>query len=420
MKKYGKTILLALIVLAVVLSSAFFFACSKNDGMQSWNVSADGGNVTASLTDNGKYGFILKVEGSGKIRDYSSVKDAPWYGISGRIKGVDIADGVTYVGSNAFTNCELSSVILPDSVTSIGSKCFPADARLFAYGQVSSADNVKIYLYSEGKPATKDTHWRMVDGVPVIWETTAGQTTKVLFIGNSFTYYNDIPALFGQIATAAGESVTVDSVTRGSWTLTKFADPTDEEGGKIVEQKLTESSDYDAVVLQEQSTRPLTNYSGFLSAAKKLQTRINETQTDCQIYLYATWGYKEAADVMKVTIPEMEQQLRTGYETAAQAIGAQVCYVGKAFTAVYNAHQAVNDEYYANPEKYANDPEKAYYLYYAQDNKHPSYTGSFLSACVHVATILKIDPRTSTFTGSLDETVAAYLKEVAYFTVSGS
>ena len=103
-----------------------------------------------------------------------------------------------------------------------------------------------------------------------------------------------------------------------------------------------------------------------------------------------------------MTIPQMEAKIRAEYASAAKEIGATVCNVGEAFTKVYTENNDIN-------------------LYYSEDNKHPSYNGAFLSACVHVSTILGIDPRTSTFNGSSEITpeVAAILKQAAYNAVFG-
>lgn len=227
---------------------------------------------------------------------------------------------------------------------------------------------------------------------------SGGGTTKVLFIGNSFTYYSDVPQLFSKIATGAGKKVRVDSVTQGSWTLTKFADENDEYGAKV-DEKL-KSSSFDAVVLQEQSTRTLDNYTAFLKAVRSLQTKINDTQENCKIYLYSTWGYADEANARGLTIPEMEKKIREAYKKAADELNVSVSYVGKAFSAVYSEY----------PE---------YNLYYS-DNKHQSYTGAFLSACVHVATILDCDPRASTFIGELDTDTATAMKNAAYEAVFGT
>lgn len=408
--------ILTLLTLVICLSAALFITGCDDKDKRSWTLSADGGSIKAELKDNGKYGFILDLDGSGKLQDYSTKKDAPWYGKSGRITDIKISDGITALGANAFTDVKATSVIIPESVTAIGENCFYEQTKICAYGDVTAPDGVIVYKYSEKKPDAAGNFWHFMGEFVTVWESKA---TKVLFIGNSFTYYSDIPTLFSQIATAAGAEVVVESVTQGSWTLTKFADEKD-EFGKQVDDKLKAANDYDAVVLQEQSTRPLNNYNDFLAAAKKLRDKIKATQTDCDIYLYSTWGYKEEADTRKITIPEMEAQLRTAYENAAQAIGAKVSYVGAAFTSVYNSHKDVNDNYCANPEKYKDSPEKGFALYFKDDNKHPSYSGAYLSACVHVATILGFNPEITSFTGELDAATAKELQKVAYQVVFGS
>lgn len=409
--KFITSAVLIISIIVLSLSSALLIACSNQENYN-WNLSD---TVTAKFTDNGRYGFILTVEGRGAMPDYATKKDAPWYRKSGRITDIIVKDGVTSVGKNAFTDCKVKYAVLEQGVTLVGENAFNEETKICAYSQVSTADSSVVYTYSETKPAISGNYWHYLGTEVNIWPA---ESTKVLFIGNSFTYYNDIPALFGQIANTAGADVVVDSVTQGSWTLTKFADATDDYG-KIVDEKLRAANDYDVVVLQDQSTRPLDNYAGFLSGARALKDKISETQTNCTIYLYATWGYADEAAVRKVTIPQMELQLRTAYENAAQELGVKVSYVGSAFSMVYNAHKDVNDNYFAHPENYANSAEKPYYLYHLDDNKHPSYMGSFLSACVHVATILDINPVHSTFTGELDPAVAAAIKEIAYNSVHG-
>ncbi|MDE7453329.1 MAG: leucine-rich repeat protein [Clostridia bacterium] len=394
MKLKFSAVLLALICIFAL----GFTACGKEDKTE-WNVSADGGRVIASFSDNGKYGFILNVDGSGAMRGFSSKKEAPWYGKSGRITDIVISDGVTGIGANAFTDVKADAVIIPESVTRIGENAFNADTKICVYKNLS-ANGAKIYIYSQTNPAEAGDYWRLNGGVPEVY-TVEGvkHNMKVLFIGNSFTYYNDIPALVASLAEGAGVNVTVESVTQGSWFLTKFADKNDEYG-KIVDAKLTSSDDYDIVVLQEQSVRPIDNYAKFSEGATNLKNKIDATQKNCKIYLYSTWGYPEEAAKRNITIPEMELQLREAYDKLAGELGVSVSHVGKAFSNVY--------------------AEYPQYGLYHTDNRHPSYIGSFLSACVHAATILNIDPRTSTFTGTLDGETASLLKSAAWEAVCGS
>ena len=67
----------------------------------------------------------------------------------------------------------------------------------------------------------------------------------------------------------------------------------------------------------------------------------------------------------------MEQMLRTAYENAAKANNCTVHYVGKAFTYAYeNINQTT-------------------YSIYAEDNRHQSALGAYLSAACHFKSIFK-------------------------------
>ena len=109
----------------------------------------------------------------------------------------------------------------------------------------------------------------------------------------------------------------------------------------------------------------------------------------------------------------MEGQIRTAYDNVARELGVKVSYAGAAFSKVLTEHPEIN-------------------LYWYADNKHPSYLGAYLSACVHAATILKVDPRATDYIGAnttdmnkdgkdevLDEATAKILRSAAYSTVNG-
>ena len=48
----------------------------------------------------------------------------------------------------------------------------------------------------------------------VVVENT--ESLKVLFIGNSYTYVNDVPAMVKELATSAGENLDYDQHTEGT------------------------------------------------------------------------------------------------------------------------------------------------------------------------------------------------------------
>jgi hypothetical protein len=72
---------------------------------------------------------------------------------------------------------------------------------------------------------------------------------RILFVGNSYTYVNDLPGMFAQLAKAGGRRVETGMVAPGGWTLSAHA------GSAETLSKL-KSSKWDVVVLQEQSQVP--------------------------------------------------------------------------------------------------------------------------------------------------------------------
>ena len=47
----------------------------------------------------------------------------------------------------------------------------------------------------------------------------AQDSVSVLFIGNSYTYVNDLPTVFSNLTASLGDEVTIDSKTNGGFTF---------------------------------------------------------------------------------------------------------------------------------------------------------------------------------------------------------
>ena len=77
-----------------------------------------GDNLTWSYDTDTK---ALTIEGTGDMSYYA----VPWEQVKGDILSVSLPEGLTSIGSDAFSSCSsLTSIILPNSVTSIGSRAF--------------------------------------------------------------------------------------------------------------------------------------------------------------------------------------------------------------------------------------------------------------------------------------------------------
>ncbi len=187
---------------------------------------------------------------------------------------------------------------------------------------------------------------------------------NILFIGNSYTYYNDMPKIFEKLALENGKDVVVDFVTKGGRKLYENLVVEDEYHQRIV--GLCSEKQYDVLFLQEQSYFALVDYEKFLEGLSGLMKLIGADRT----VFYATWGRKEGCpllDELKLTRAEMGKKLEEAYQKAADALGAGLSPVGRAFQATCETA-----------------PELELYM---PDLSHPSLLGSTLAALVHYRTV---------------------------------
>ncbi len=185
---------------------------------------------------------------------------------------------------------------------------------------------------------------------------------QVLFIGNSFTYFNDMPYTFLNMIKTTDPNARVESLAYGGYSLSQYADE-DTEVGRLAISKIV-SYEWDYIVLQEQSLLPCTDPDNFVEAVKKLCGIIS--QGNAKVILYQTWAYEEGSEKLAstgMTYEEMSDKLKMAYQTAAEATGATVAPVGEVFSQVTKSDHITH-------------------LINRNDNYHPSTSGSYLAACV--------------------------------------
>ena len=185
---------------------------------------------------------------------------------------------------------------------------------------------------------------------------------QVLFIGNSFTYFNDMPYTFLNMVKTVDPDARVESVAYGGYTLEQYCDETTEVGKQVISKIV--SYEWDYVVLQEQSLLPCTDPDRFVSSVKKLSHII--AQTNAKIILYQTWAYEENSQKLKdtgMTYEEMNERLKAAYDRAASEGSAVVAPVGEMFARVSRSDCVTR-------------------LLNSNDNYHPSSSGSYLVACI--------------------------------------
>ena len=206
--------------------------------------------------------------------------------------------------------------------------------------------------------------------------------TSVLFIGNSYTYYNDLPSIFADIAKTEGMDVSTTAITKGGWTLEKYCNANDEFGAKVaLELDPKNKGRFDYVVIQEQSLRPITDPELFFLAVRDLVSRARAI--GAKPVLYSTWGRKTGSPQLldlNLTNEQMTQKLAESYGKIAAELDVPVAYVGRAFFEVYSNH----------PEIELYDP----------DMTHPSKNGSTLAALTLFGKIFGVEPTALKFAAS--------------------
>ena len=115
------------------------------------------------------------------------------------------------------------------------------------------------------------------------------QIKSVLFIGNSYTYVNDLPGLLASVAQSAGDSVIYDSNCIGGYTFQLHST------NATTLQKIAQGN-FNYVVLQEQSQLPSFPISQVQSSvypyARTLDSLITIANPCTETVFYMTWGRK--------------------------------------------------------------------------------------------------------------------------------
>ncbi|MBS1643883.1 MAG: PKD domain-containing protein [Bacteroidetes bacterium] len=231
--------------------------------------------------------------------------------------------------------------------------------------------------------------------------TRAGDTLRVLFIGNSYTFVNDLPSMVGNMAVAGGDKLITASSTPGGATLEQHCNNPATLG-------LINQGNWDYVVLQEQSQLPSFPEGqvqfDFYPFAKKLDSLVKLKNTCAKTVFYMTWGRKngDAANCgffpPLCTYLGMDSMLQLRYTIAADTNHAVISPVARVWRKLRNANPGIE--------------------LYDADESHPSLAGTYAAACSFYSIFFKKNPALVNFNpglGSSDyNTIKTAAKAVVY------
>ena len=219
-------------------------------------------------------------------------------------------------------------------------------------------------------------------------EPAAGESPRILFVGNSHTYTNDLPSIFAQIAEAMGHGSDVQELTEGAYNLTEFADPQDQLGA-VLNQKLTEEA-WDFVIIQENTNDAFSSpEQAMLPAAMALDEKIRAAGG--QTALLMTWSPKNGASIF--SLEDVQSVLTENLITVSENLDSLLIPGGVAFMRCLEQYPQIE--------------------LWAEDEMHPSLEGSYLASCVAYAVIFQESPEGCAYTAALDAETAAQLQSLA-------
>lgn len=237
-----------------------------------------------------------------------------------------------------------------------------------------------------------------------ITDTVHAKKARVLFIGNSYTYVNNLPQILADMATSAGDTLVYDMSAPGGASFFNHADPNQEQNYGIHTLAKIRAGGWDYVVLQEQSmgaaTPPSQYYMYSYPYARQLVDSIRYYNPCAEPVFYMTWGRKNGLpDNCDTTWPPyctyraMDSVIRARYMLMADSNHATVSPVGAVWRYLRDHHPSIN--------------------LYDADESHPSPEGSYAGACSFYTAIFKKPADNIPYDYSLSAATAATIHGAA-------
>ncbi len=205
----------------------------------------------------------------------------------------------------------------------------------------------------------------------------AGETTRILFIGNSYTgqIRKTVTEIFG--LSLEGKAAELEFITPGGKTLEFHLN----NQGTV--QRIADGN-WDYVVLQDQSQTPAVFPKRFRDAAIELDKLIDDA--GAKTVFYQTWGRRDGDKANIDQFPDyesMQKSLSESYRSAAKRCDALLAPVGDVWARARKTDEHLGTALYKN------------------DGSHPSAKGAYLAACVFYKTIFGKLPKNNGFDGGL-------------------
>lgn len=233
----------------------------------------------------------------------------------------------------------------------------------------------------------------------IVCSAETADSLRVLWIGNSFTFTNDLPEMVQKIASSKNMKLSCTRALVGGEQLS----------GHLKRQNLLDHlkrGGWDYVVIQEQSSNPALPTQQVITKtypyAQKLCELAKANSPKVKIIFFMTWAHKYGNKnyvknyPLDDTYEGMQERLKISYLEMTYDNNAWCAPVGMAWKKVRE--------------------ERPNLVLYHHDLEHPSVIGSYIAANVFFTTIYQRQYQTD-FTAELSIEDAEYIQQVAQKTV---
>jgi PKD repeat protein len=235
-----------------------------------------------------------------------------------------------------------------------------------------------------------------------VLQIRAQDSTRVLFLGNSYTSVNNLPLLVKNLAASFGKTFIIDQNVPGGYTM-------DNHVNNLTSLSKIKAGNWDYVVIQEQSQIPTIahyRYNSMYPSMLAIKDSVLKYNPCTQIITYMTWGRRFGGQQCDGSgtycspvfrdFNHMQDSLKSAYLQISDSMKVLSAPVGIAWQNVLNDTSLVLHQ---------------------SDNSHPNLNGSYLAACTIFSTITRQQSYGLTNHAGLSAPLANYLQSKADQTV---
>jgi hypothetical protein len=218
-------------------------------------------------------------------------------------------------------------------------------------------------------------------------------TLSVLFLGNSYTSYNNLPQLVQSLSNSAGKTLIIDSNMPGGYLISGHLNDA------TTFSKISQGN-WDYVILQEQSQIPSIDfyrYNDMYPAISEIKSLIEQYNPCAKIITYMTWGRRFGGQQCDPSgtycspvfadFNHMQDSLTSAYLEISEQLNIQCAPVGITWQNILNDTTLI---------------------LHSNDNSHPNIDGSYVAALTIFSSIWKQSSFGLTYTAGLSSQLAQY------------